>query len=133
MFDKKSDQAAFTGIDDGQKTKTINLKLKADKKKGSFGKVDLASNWQNRWNNSAMINNFKGNLKVSGYGIMSNTGKTGLDWDESEKYGSGNGMEYDEESGGFSVNYENNDDLNNSTYYGEGLPKSWSAGTQLIR
>ena len=28
LFDKKSDQAAFTGIDDGQKTKTINIKLK---------------------------------------------------------------------------------------------------------
>ena len=32
VFDKKSDQAAFTGIDDGVKTKTINLQLKEDKK-----------------------------------------------------------------------------------------------------
>jgi hypothetical protein len=30
-FDKKSDQAVFTGIDDGQKTKTLNLVLKEDK------------------------------------------------------------------------------------------------------
>jgi len=28
VFDKKSDQAEFTGIDDGVKDKTINLKLK---------------------------------------------------------------------------------------------------------
>ncbi|TKK68350.1 hypothetical protein FC093_11780 [Ilyomonas limi] len=131
VFDKKSDQAEFTGIDDGQKTKTINLKLKADKKKGSFGKVDLASDFQNRWNNSAMINNFKGSVKLSGYGIMSSTGKTGLDWGESEKYGGGNGMQYDEESGGFYINFDNNDDLNNASYYGEGLPKSWSAGLNL--
>ena len=34
-FDKKSDQAVFTGIDDGQKIKTLNLTLKEDKKKGS--------------------------------------------------------------------------------------------------
>ncbi len=131
VFDKKSDQATFTGIDDGQKTKTINLKLKADKKKGNFGKVDLASDGKNHWNNSAMINNFKGNVKVSAYGIMSSTGKTGLDWNESEKYGSGNGMQYDDESGGFYINSDNNDDLNNSSYYGEGLPKSWSAGLNL--
>ena len=39
VFDKKSDQAEFTGIDDGVKDKTINLKLKDDKKKGYFGKV----------------------------------------------------------------------------------------------
>ena len=31
VFDKKSDQATFTGIDDGEKQKTINLKLKDDK------------------------------------------------------------------------------------------------------
>ena len=36
VFDKKSDQAAFTGIDDGEKNKTINLQLKEDKKKGYF-------------------------------------------------------------------------------------------------
>src|SRR5258707_4082369 len=41
LYDKKSDQAAFTGIDDGVKNKTINLKLKEDKKTGYFGKVDL--------------------------------------------------------------------------------------------
>ncbi|MDB5001436.1 MAG: TonB-dependent receptor, partial [Mucilaginibacter sp.] len=40
LYDKKSDQAAFTGIDDGQKTKTINIKLKEDKKNGYFGKID---------------------------------------------------------------------------------------------
>src|SRR5688572_31730506 len=40
VFDKKSDQAEFTGIDDGVKDKTINLKLKDDKKKGYFGKIE---------------------------------------------------------------------------------------------
>ena len=39
VFDKKSEQAEFTGVDDGQKTKTINLELKEDKKKGYFGKI----------------------------------------------------------------------------------------------
>jgi len=34
VFDKKSDQAAFTGIDDGKTSKTINLELKEDKKTG---------------------------------------------------------------------------------------------------
>jgi hypothetical protein len=36
VFDKKTDQAVFTGIDDGNTKKTINLKLKEDRKKGSF-------------------------------------------------------------------------------------------------
>ena len=41
VYDKKSDQAEFTGIDDGKTKKTINLKLKDDRKRGYFGKVDL--------------------------------------------------------------------------------------------
>lgn len=36
---KKSDQAEFTGIDDGIKDKTINLKMK--QKNGYFGKIEL--------------------------------------------------------------------------------------------
>ena len=40
VFDKKSEQAQFTGIDDGEKIKTINLELKENKKKGYFGKID---------------------------------------------------------------------------------------------
>src|SRR5690606_24250864 len=36
VFDKKSDQAVFSGIDDGEVTKTINLKLKENAKNGYF-------------------------------------------------------------------------------------------------
>ena len=39
LYDDKSENAKFTGIDDGVKNKTINLKLKEDKKKGYFGKL----------------------------------------------------------------------------------------------
>ena len=37
VFDDMSDQAKFTRIDDGSRAKTINIKLKKDKKKGYFG------------------------------------------------------------------------------------------------
>src|SRR5574338_1408838 len=43
VFDKKSDQAEFTGIDDGKTQKTINLKLKDNAKHGYFGKIDVAA------------------------------------------------------------------------------------------
>jgi hypothetical protein len=61
VFDKKSDQATFTGIDDGVKDKTINLKLKDDKKKGYFGKLSGSGGLPDNYNNSAMINAFKKN------------------------------------------------------------------------
>lgn len=127
VFDKKSDQATFTGIDDGQKSRTINLKLKDDKKKGYFGKLDLGGGNNDMWNNTAMINRFRAKQKLSAYGIMSSTGKTGLNWQENNQYGSGNNMEYNDDFGGF-VSYGDNDDMGGSNYYGQGLPKSWAAG-----
>ena len=39
VYDRQSEQSQLTGFDDGNSEKTINLKLKKDKKKGSFGKV----------------------------------------------------------------------------------------------
>lgn len=124
VFDKKSDQAAFTGIDDGQSKKTINLKLKEDKKKGYFGKIDLGGGLNDRWNNSVMFNRFRAKKKFSVYGIASSTGKTGLNWDENSRYGGGNNVDYNEDFG-YYMSYGNGDDL---SYYGDGLPKSWAAG-----
>ena len=39
FFDQKSDRAEFTGVDDGERTKTMNLELKEDYKKGFFVNV----------------------------------------------------------------------------------------------
>ncbi|HYK43644.1 MAG TPA: outer membrane beta-barrel protein [Parafilimonas sp.] len=129
VFDKKSDQAEFSGIDDGQKTKTINLKLKDDKKKGYFGKLDVGAGTDERWNNSGMINDFKGKKKISAYGIMSSTGRTGLNWDEQNSYGeSGGGLEFNDDFGGFMFFGNNDDEFANGSYYGQGVPKSWATG-----
>jgi hypothetical protein len=128
-FDKKSDQATFTGIDDGQKTKTINLQLKEDRKKGYFGKLELGSDGNKYWNNNLMLNAFKGKRKLSAYGIMSNTGKTGLNWNEGMNYGTSNVEMGTSDDGGvyYSVNGDN-DEFGGSNYWGEGLPKGWNGG-----
>ena len=132
VFDKKSDQAAFSGIDDGTKTKTLNLKLKEDKKKGYFGKIELAGGPNNRWNNNLMLNSFKAKRKLSAYGIMSSTGKTGLDWTEREKYGSGSNMEYDSD-GGYFMWSGSNDDFDQGNFNGQGIPTSWNGGLQYSK
>lgn len=131
VFDKKSDEAAFTGIDDGEKTKTINLKLKEDRKKGFFGKVQTGGGTDGFFENQGMINAFKGKRQLSAFGIVANTGKMGLGWEDRNKYGSGNNTEYDEESGNMYSYYDNSDNDNVSwqgTYNGEGLPTAWTGG-----
>ena len=131
VYDRKSDQATFTGIDDGQRTKTINLQLKEEKKNGYFGKITLGGGLKDKFNNQAMINAFKKKRKFAAYGIMSNTGRTGLGWGDQNNYGGGNtNIEFDEGSGGIMI-FNNGDDFDGGggSYYGEGLPTSWSAGT----
>jgi hypothetical protein len=98
VFDKQSDQAAFTGIDDGKTKKAINLKLKEDKKKGYFGKVALSGGYakdvNNRFNNNFMYGSFKGKRKFSAFLLNGNTGQDGLAWNEMQKYG-GDEMNYE--------------------------------------
>lgn len=129
VFDKKTDQATFTGIDDGKTTRTINLKLKEDAKKGWFGKIEASGGFQDAWNNSAMVNSFKKKRKISVYGIASSTGKIGLNWDEVEKYGGGSYNNMDVSNEGYiSIDFDSDNDFGNSKYWGEGIPKSWSTG-----
>ncbi|MEJ7625799.1 MAG: outer membrane beta-barrel family protein [Ferruginibacter sp.] len=91
VFDKKSEQSEFTGIDDGQTKKTINLKLKEDKKKGYFGKIGVAGGLQDsidhRFNNNLMLSSFKGKRKIAGFFLNGNTGQDGLSWQDNEKFG----------------------------------------------
>jgi len=95
VFDKKSEQAEFTGIDDGQTKKTINLKLKEDKKKGYFGKIDGAGeplvDSDSRYNSNLMFSSFKGKRKLSAFLLNGNTGQDGLNWEDSEKFGGRDG------------------------------------------
>ncbi|HEY0677778.1 MAG TPA: outer membrane beta-barrel family protein [Chitinophagaceae bacterium] len=132
VFDKKSDQATFTGIDDGEKTKTINLQLKEDRKKGYFGKAKLAGGTPNSFENEAMVNAFKGKRKVAAFGTMSNTGKAGLNWEDNDKFGGGSNMQFNEEEGYFYSMFES-DEFNTwgGRYNGEGLPTSWTGGAHF--
>ncbi len=127
VFDKKSEQAAFTGIDDGVKDKTINLKLKDNAKKGYFGKAEAGTDFSDYYNNSVMANAFKGKRKLAGYGIMSNTGQTNLDWQDNQNYGGSSGMTTEMmEGGGMMIMSEGDGD---SYYNGRGgIPTNWNAG-----
>ncbi|MCO6498101.1 MAG: TonB-dependent receptor [Chitinophagaceae bacterium] len=91
VFDKKSDLAEFTGIDDGKTQKTINLKLKDDAKRGYFGKADVAAgplkDHSARYNSNLMFSTFKNQRKLSAFLLNGNTGQDGLNWEDQMQYG----------------------------------------------
>lgn len=139
VYDKKSDQALFTGIDDGDLTKTINLMLKEDMKKGLFGKVEAGAGpslspdqKEGFFEGQAMINLFRGKQQFSAFGIASNTGRTGLSWGDQNQYGGGNGMFSFIDDDGMKTSFSvSDDDFGNGwdgRFSGEGLPSVWTGG-----
>ncbi len=139
VYDKKSDAATFTGIDDGERTKTINLQLKENMKRGLFGKAVAAGgpslSKENGvkggfFENQAMVNLFRGKRQFSAFGIMSNTGTVGLSWRDADRYGSGmSGGTYDEETGVYFFEGADVDEgMFGQEYSGEGVPTVWTGG-----
>ena len=78
VYDKLSDQAQLTGFDDGNSEKTINLKLKKDKKKGTFGKVMVAGGSDKRFEGRFNANSFKGARQMSAIAMANNTNAEGF-------------------------------------------------------
>jgi hypothetical protein len=129
VFDKKSDQATFTGIDDGQTSKTINLQLKEDKKNGHYGKFELGSNLDTYKNGKALINAFKGKKKFAGYLTTDNTKFEGLNWEEQRNYADGgNSVTTIGDDGSMSIFFSSGgDDFDEQI----GLPNQQSGGLVL--
>jgi len=78
VFDESSDMAAFTGIDDGERKKTINLVLKEGKKAGYFGKANLGYGTDERYNGNFNINRFTKDVQMSFIGMSNNVNVQGF-------------------------------------------------------
>lgn len=65
VFNDVSEQAKFNGIDDGNRTKAINLKLKKAKKSGMFGNAYAGYGTNNRYQAGVSANLFKGASQLS--------------------------------------------------------------------
>lgn len=112
VYDDISENEKITGIADADKRKTIDVKLKEDKKSGMFGSAE-GGYLNDYYNNIVMLNKFRGNRKIFGYGAFSNTGKLGIGYKNMAANGSALGNEFDSSTGKF---------------LGEGIPKVYSGG-----
>ncbi len=89
VFDKKSDQAAFTGIDDGQREKTINLELKEEKRNGAFGNMMAGAGTDDRYQARASINRFSKGEQLSFLGMGNNVNEQGFSMDDYMNFSGG--------------------------------------------
>lgn len=82
VFDKKSDQTEFTGIDDGQREKTINLELKDEKRNGAFGSLMAGGGTTDRFESKASVNRFTKTKQLSFLGMGNNINEQGFSLDD---------------------------------------------------
>jgi Outer membrane protein beta-barrel family/Carboxypeptidase regulatory-like domain len=138
VFDGKSEQAKLTGVDDGKKEKTMNLELKEEFKKGSFGKLTGAGGTKERWATRGNFNRFGPKQQLSFIGYANNINQTGVNW---EDYGEFKGQNYfgNDDNGdfGFSngggnrVYYfgDDNNDTPTNNFDGRGFTKNGGIGS----
>ena len=72
VFDKASDQAQFTGVDDGQAQKTINIITKKNRRNGTFGKGYAGYGTDQRYLVGGNLNQFNGTSRLSIIGLANN-------------------------------------------------------------
>jgi hypothetical protein len=65
LYDQQNDQAAFSGIDDGNRQRTINLVTKRDKRKGWFGTNGAGPGTDGRYYAQLGLNRFNNGRQIS--------------------------------------------------------------------
>jgi hypothetical protein len=116
VYDKKVEGNATEETE-----KVINLTLKKDAKQGYFGKLNGASDFTNFYEGEMLVNRFKGDQKISLFGLTSNTPRNSFNWQDRNQFGLTEEMGRWEEDGSYI--YEPTDrDL------GVGLPNKTKTG-----
>ena len=75
VFDQQSEQSQFSGFDDGNTTKTINIVTKLENRNGQFGRVYAGANLDEQYNAGGNLNHFKDDMRLSIVGMSNNVNK----------------------------------------------------------
>ncbi len=91
VYDDMSEQAKFSRIDDGSRSKTINIKLKKDRKKGVFGRVLSSYGDRGHYNDNLSLNKFDEKQRVSLIFNANNINQQGFSSSDAGRDGGGPG------------------------------------------
>jgi hypothetical protein len=65
VFDQQSEQSQFTGVDDGETTKTINIVTRTNMRNGQFGNVYAGYGYEDRYKGGGSINHFDNDRRLT--------------------------------------------------------------------
>ena len=101
-YNKKSDQARITGIDDGKDETVLDLSVKKGMNKGWFGNADLGLGSEDRYTAKGMINRFWDGDQLSGVVNLNNVRDASVGG--RRRWFRNNGME-ERKSGGVNLSF----------------------------
>ncbi len=90
IISDKTEKTKATGIDDGQRDKVINLKLKDDKKSGWFGNTALEGGTHDRYLAQANANHFDNKRQFSVLLLSNNINESGFTIEDLNNFSGGN-------------------------------------------
>lgn len=76
LIDEQSEQAQFSGFDDGQRRKVINIVTRPDRRKGYFGRTAAGYGATDRYNAGGNLNSFDGNRRVTVFAVSNNVNQS---------------------------------------------------------
>ncbi len=91
VYDRKSDQAMFTGIDDGTEETAINLKVKKDRNQSNFGKLTGGAGTPGRFDGQGNWNRLNNDEQYSLIGTANNTNRQGFSSRDIANFSGGGG------------------------------------------
>ncbi|GLR17120.1 hypothetical protein GCM10007940_17350 [Portibacter lacus] len=96
VFDTKTETEEITGSTSEAQTKTMNLELKDDFKKGGFGKVVGGIGTESRAELKGNYNKFNEKIQFAMLGVGNNTGRNGLGWDDYQDFMGSNSFNFND-------------------------------------
>jgi hypothetical protein len=106
VYDRKSDQAMFTGIDDGNEETAINIKTKKDRKQSTFGKIGSAFGTPGRFDGQGNVNRINNDEQYSFIGTANNVNKQNFNNGDITNFSGGGGGRG---GGGITLNFSGGD------------------------
>lgn len=134
VFDKKSDQAQFTGFDDGNASKTINIVTKTQFKNGVFGKAYGGYGYDDKYKGGATVNIFKGDRRITVLAQSNNINEQNFSSEDlvgvsSSGGGGRRGGGGNNASNNFGVNNQNG--INTTSLFGLNYADKWGKKTEV--
>lgn len=100
VFDRRSDQAAFTGFDDGNAERTINIMTTGGVTNAQFGKLYAGNGTDSRYNAGGNLSWFDGQQRLSVIGLSNNMNQQNFSMQDLLGVMGGGGMSFGGGGGG---------------------------------